>query len=130
MNRFTKKSNSIIKAIEYQLIDEKENLSANEGIKKIPVLATNKLGQLENIEEELGIDFITMFRALKYGIYCFTSQKQLTHNYVRLVSNDIGVGVRDKVSYSFMTIFGEQILLFEDYGKTWALTEEELGNVY
>ena len=35
MSRFTKKSNSILKEIEYQLIDEKENLSANEGIKKI-----------------------------------------------------------------------------------------------
>ena len=89
-------------------------------------IVLTKLGMLEDIEEELGIDFITMFRALKYGIYCFTSQKRLTHNYVRLVSNDIGVGVRDKVSYSFMAIFGEQILLFEDYGKTWALTSEEL----
>ena len=49
MSRLTKKSNSTIKAIEYQLIDEKENLDANEGIKKFPVLATNKLGVLEDI---------------------------------------------------------------------------------
>ena len=28
-----------------------------------------KLQYLENIEEEIGIDFITLFKALKHGIY-------------------------------------------------------------
>lgn len=120
MNRLTKDLHNQYN--DYWYREDLEQVSDKEEI------VLTKLGMLEDIEEELGIDFITMFRALKYGIYCFTSQKRLTHNYVRLVSNDIGVGVRDKVSYSFMTIFGEQILLFEDYGKTWALTEEELEN--
>ena len=119
MSRLTKYVPKIESMIPYRLKDEELSTKLD---------SIHKLGMLEDIEEELGIDFIKLFRALKYGIYCFTSQKRLTHNYVRLVSNDIGVGVRDKVSYSFMTIFGEQILLFEDYGKTWALTEEELEN--
>ena len=37
--------------------------------------AINKLGQLEDIEEELGIDLITLYKALKNGIY-FYGQKE------------------------------------------------------
>ena len=33
-----------------------------------------------------------------------------------------------KLSYSFMTFLEKRTLLFEDYGKTWALTKEELEN--
>ena len=65
MSRLTKKSNSVLEAIEYQLIDEKENLTANEGVKKIQVLGTNKLGKLEDIEEELGIDLIKAIELCK-----------------------------------------------------------------
>lgn len=35
----------------------------------------SKLGQLEDIEEELGIDLITLYKALKNGIY-FYGQKE------------------------------------------------------
>ena len=86
----------------------------------------NKLGQLEDIEEELGIDLITLFKALKNGIYYFTSGGQLTKDFVWLFNNHINIGVNDGLSYSFMTAFERQILLFQDYGKTWALTKEEL----
>ena len=41
-------------------LDEKENQVA---------LIYNKLGQLEDIEEEFGIDLITLFKALKNGIW-------------------------------------------------------------
>ena len=34
--------------------------------------AINKLGQLEDIEEELGIDLITLYKAFRYGIYAKT----------------------------------------------------------
>ena len=133
MNRFTKKSNSILKEIEYQLIDEKENLSANEGIKKIQVLGTNKLGKLEDIEEELGIDLITLFKALKDGIW--TNQEQwygdekqgkIRFFQVRLLLEENAIGC----IYNSMWK-GEEVirtLYFKDYGKTWALTKEELEN--
>ena len=35
----------------------------------------DKLGQLEDIEKELGIDLITLFKALKNGIYCKIENK-------------------------------------------------------
>lgn len=88
----------------------------------------NKLGQLEDIEEELGIELITFFKALKYGVYYFTNGKQLIKDYVYLMDNYMGGGPREKLSYSFFTAFAKQILLFNDYGKTWALTREELEN--
>ena len=85
-----------------------------------------KLGQLEDIEDELGIDLVTLFNALKYGAYYFSNGTQLTKDYVWLVDNYVSVGTRDKLSYSFTTAFERRILLFNDYGKTWALTKEEL----
>ena len=133
MNRLTKKSNSVLEAIEYQLIDEKENLDANEGIKKIPVLATNKLGRLEDIEEELGIDVITLFKALKDGIW--TNQEQwygdekqgkIRFFQVRLLLEENAVGCIHNSMWKGKEVI--RTLYFKDYGKTWALTKEELEN--
>ena len=89
-------------------------------------LAQEKLCQLEDIEEELGIDLTILFKALKNGVYYFNDQGQLIHEYVWWISNYLTVGTHDKISSSFMTVYENQILLFADYGKTWALTKEEL----
>lgn len=126
MNRFTKKSNSIIKAIEYQLIDEKENLSANEGIKKIPVLATNKLGKLEDIEEELGIGLITYFK-IKVGIQVYST---LTIDDDLIIDNIFGSG--KYTLYHIVPRYSKSgfFVGLDEYGRNWALTEEELKNVY
>ena len=98
----------------------------------------NKLGQLEDIEEELGIDLITLFKALKNGFYAkeiHTKQNiQIYH-----IEPEEFVITFGKVLGHFITI---QELYFEDldgvldttgkkwypedYGKTWALTKEEL----
>ena len=127
MSRFTKKSNSILKEIEYQLIDEKENLSANEGIKKIQVLGTNKLGKLEDIEEELGIDLITLFNIDKQ----LNTKKEIWFK----IEDEIEENLRFDSYYiidlkhkAFVKIEYEPLdyLYFKDYGKTWALTKEEL----
>ena len=133
MNRLTKKSNSTLKAIEYQLIDEKENLDANEGIKKIPVLATNKLGVLEDIEEELGIDLITLFKALKDGInvYYEGEERYQFHNNLRLeYHKTLGWGLVDiygSICRNDMPMkLDMEFYELKDYGKTWALTKEEL----
>ena len=81
----------------------------------------DKLGQLEDIEDELGIDLITLFKALINDVYiyhneeltkceqapcllCFDEDYCLEYHF----DNDI-----------------EQVYL-KDYGKTWALTKEEL----
>ena len=86
----------------------------------------DRLEEYRKFEEELGIDLITLFKALKNGIYYFAYEGQLVHDYVNLINNYIDVGAHDKLSYSFLTLFEKQILLFADCGKTWALTKEEL----
>lgn len=75
----------------------------------------DKLGQLEDIEEKLGIDLITLFKALKDGIYISKNDKRfipvvLIHKNMIL---ELEIGYKDYVSV-------------KDYGKTWALTKEEL----
>ena len=122
MSRLTKKSNSVLEAIEYQLIDEKENLDANEGIKKIPVLATNKLGRLEDIEEELGIDLITLFKALKQMFVFHKENVKIELLGLHIKSNELYLFgfVKDTVHAVYLSL--------KDYGKDWALTKEELEN--
>ena len=78
--------------------------------------ALNKLCKLEDIEEELGIDLITLFEALKYGIY-----KKGRNNFKGLIL----YSKMPMFSFYHKTIDAE---LIEDYGKTWALTREELEN--
>lgn len=85
-----------------------------------------KLQDLENVEEELGIELNIIFKALKNGVYYFNEQGQLIHDYVWLVNNYVAAGVPDKLSLSFKTIHSGQILLFENYGKDWAVYKQEL----
>ena len=81
---------------------------------------SDKLGQLEDIEEELGIDLITLFKALNS---CW---------FRKFCSNTILGDIRPKLVFQ-----GEwglkpnltelpMIYALKDYGKTWALTKEEL----
>ena len=86
-----------------------------------------KLQDLEKVEEEIGIDLTILFNALKNGVYYFDEQGQLIYSNVWLTDNHVSTGVYDKLSYSFKTPYHET-LLFEDYGKTWALSKEELRN--
>ena len=40
----------------------------------------------------------------------------------------MNVGPHDKLSYSFITYNTRQILLFEEYGKTWFLVKKGVKN--
>lgn len=90
--------------------------------------ASEKLRKILNIEEEIGIDLTIFFAALKNGVYYFDEQGQLIHDYVWLVNDYVAEGVPDKLSFSFKTSHNRQVLLFEDYGKTWALYKQQLQN--
>lgn len=121
MNRLTERK------IGYPSCDKNGNLTQVDYIEiKDKKLAEEKLCLLEDIEEEIGIDLTTLFKALKNGVYYFNDQGQLIHEYVWWISNYLTVETHDKISSSFMTIYENQILLFADYGKTFALTKEEL----
>lgn len=82
----------------------------------------NKLGQLEDIEEELGIDLATLFKALKYGV--FTKNRKGIH-----FTNRVHIG-RNWIDCLFVSTqtrnTTHRIKQLKDYGKTWALTKEEL----
>lgn len=84
-----------------------------------PISVMNKLGQLEDIEEELGIDLITLFKALKNGIWLKDEKDQFIPYHCLLRDDFILVLYED--------IYKKEYLL-KDYGKTWALTKEELFN--
>lgn len=95
--------------------------------------AIDKLGQLEDIEEELGIDLMVLFKALKNGIYAsmYGGKPNNTFNEIIFI---------EPKSFKLCTHTHQTCLYYEwgwpgpeancyylnDYGKSWALTEEEL----
>lgn len=75
-----------------------------------------KLGQLEDIEEELGIDLAILFKAFKALKNGFYDENEEYHHFSNLFIDNIEIfDSYEKVSFNL-----------KDYGKTWALTKEEL----
>ena len=114
----------------YQMPNNKVNYS----------LAVQKLGQLEDIEEELGIEFSMLDKICQNGVYCYkrsikdfnTLGKRLG-NIIHIQNSDIhieffgvyqdkrmGVSIMGCIDYVYHS------LPLTHYGKTWALTKEEL----
>lgn len=79
--------------------------------------AYNKLADLEDLEEELGIDLLTLFKALKDGIYSRDYGYLLVEHFVLKHEKQLHCKPLRIVEYRFA---------LKDYGKTWALTKEEL----
>lgn len=74
----------------------------------------NKLGKLEDLEEELGIDLLTLFKALKDGIYYknpFTKKIKFAENLVLCKST---------TNEFYFSGFGGCLGL-KDFNKTWWL---------
>ena len=115
MNRLTKYLPNINSMIPYRLKDEELSTKLD---------SIHKLGELEDIEEELGIELTVLFSALKNGVYFLTSGGQLTHDYVSLVDNYVSFGPVDKLYFTFKTWRENEPLLFKDYGKTWAVNKK------
>ena len=79
----------------------------------------DKLFDLEDIEEELGIDLITLFKAEKDGIW-YNSNGTFYFNY-------FDVSLAHRCFRRYVDYFRNYMSFdFKDYGKTWALTKEEL----
>ena len=103
----------------------------------------DKLGQLEDIEEELGIDLITLFKALKKGIYFKHYDEDIIHysNDIEKISPTFEIKYELCCNFQCLIIISEEQkddggwlkidyniwhLKYSDYGKTWALTRREL----
>jgi len=93
----------------------------------------NKLSKLEDIEEELDIDLLTLFKALKCGIWIKNKSKieEVKVGGDEHLVLDCNNSIDKKCNYWLIiyqditggTIFDRWV---SDYGKTWALTKEEL----
>ena len=84
-------------------------------------MVAQKLGQLEDIEDELGIELLTLFKTFKDGIYVKIDGEIDYIQYVSIFKK------RKWHLYSSSTFWGKYDLgLIKDYGKTWALTKEAL----
>ena len=101
-------------------------------IVKTPV--GTKLGQLEDIEDELGIDLITLFKATK-GIWIKRKDKiiHIADNvWVNLSTKKLGCTCVGKYEGHWPTTGFDDLVNgvwhsdFRNYGKDWALTKEEL----
>ena len=79
-----------------------------------------KLKCLEDIEEKLGIDLITLFKALK--------QKHVFHKEnVKIEILGIHIKANELYLYGFAEDTTHTIYLsLKEHGKTWVLTREEL----
>ena len=76
--------------------------------------ATQKLGLLEDIEEELGIDLVKLFKALKQGIY--------TDNNGFISPVEMQLYNNNQILYRPITSkYPVDMYLLCDYGKTWIL---------
>ena len=95
-----------------------------------------KLQDLEDLEEELGIDLYTLFKILKHGQIIYKTRSLYHNNKIILESRKID-GLYYDGAYYILKLHN---LLFEDdndnydvvyvkdYGITWALTREVLVN--
>lgn len=98
------------------------------------VEAYNKLAVLEDLEEKLGINLLTLFKALKDGIIEATDLKYKKE--YRTFPSIIWTSPTDNFketeyekNYEGFCLYDEHYgnyFYFVDYGKTWALTREEL----
>ena len=84
-----------------------------------------KLKSLEDLEEEIGVDFITLVKMLKDGVYINNGG----------IVNEIGNIYKEQVkSIEHWPVWGftvgdddemKTLCAFKDRGKTWALSKEE-----
>lgn len=84
--------------------------------------AANKLGKLEDIEEELGISLNVLFEALKNGVFIFDQESNDIIKFKNVILNYNGF------SWILYIVDHFSFVKVKNYKKTWGLTKEELKN--
>ena len=79
----------------------------------------DKLGQLEDIEEENGFDLITLFKATQQGIW-------MKHNDVFYFFDNLIVDFKRKCLVQIVSNDEVETFPFDSYDEEWALSREEL----
>ena len=118
MNRLTNSTESIIKAIATPIDVHKKQL------------IYLKLKSLEDLEEELGME-LKVYHKLMNMLYC--GKKYPNILYVKDKDNIVQVGIleidyckKKIIFYKGKSYNSDYVYCFIQYGKTWALTREEL----
>ena len=83
-------------------------------------IVLTKLKHYEDFEDEIRIDFGILLKAHKNGIYA-TSKMFKTIDFIE-PDNIFNISFY----YNAIDVRNYHLLYFSDYGKTWALTKEEL----
>lgn len=91
------------------------------------VLKNIKLGQLENIEEKIGCPLVVFFQIFKKGIWVKSdcTKNKIEHWHAQDIKV-IDAGWQWDIC-KIRTTCNKYVGCF-NYGKTWALTKEELAN--
>ena len=91
-----------------------------------------ELLEYKSIEEQLGIDLVTYFKAMVNGVYYDAGNKNIKYykvDGIHYIDIDIQHQILDLMyvnSFAYNCYNLEKSLKTYDYGKTWALTKEEL----
>lgn len=103
---------------------EKNQTPNNQTISYVDELIklNHKLLKYEAIEQEIGIPLEVLFKALKDGVYRFYEEFEDEPPYIYYAQIDVVCCEEDKLLF----VCGNDIYYLKDYGKTWALTREEL----
>ena len=91
-----------------------------------------KLLDIEKLEDEIGIDLITVFKALSgcIAIRQNDGSIQVSEFNHRLRKKPVAIDEdKNKLIEEYCIMRGEGDFMLKDYGKTWALTEEELSEI-
>ena len=85
----------------------------------------DKLGQLEDLEEEYGIDLVLVSNVLKNGFYY---RSPYFHDKVEFFPDSFKhfSGIMRNENGLAMVFGKSGVVYFKDYGTGWALTKEEL----
>ena len=96
----------------------------------------NRLKLLEDLEEDIGMSLLTLFRILEYGQIIYKRVYSFKRKIIDLETRNID-GLHYDGLYWALKIHNisdddndnYDIVYVKDYGKTWALKKEELENV-
>ena len=82
--------------------------------------ALEKLGKYEDCDEKLGLPYSVFFEAFFNGVDYLDDSGQI----IRSTVNIFDLYLTERKEIAFITKWGDKILLFENYGKNWALKGE------
>ena len=95
----------------------------------------NRLKLLEDLEEDIGMSLLTLFKILKRGQIIYKTRSLYHHNKIILESRKID-GLYYDGSYYILKIHNNfeddnenyDVVYVKDYGITWGITKKELEN--